>query len=91
MLGSFPPEHAQWGTQCALLHEGLRFMPLHPTDWLFGVPNDSSLLERMLRIGVRFAMIEEPVVDYYPSQLWTDRLSTAILKPWRLSRPADRP
>ncbi len=77
VLGSFPPEHAQWGTQCALLHEGLRFMPLHPTDWVFGMPNDSSLLERMLRIGVRFAALDEPVVDYYPSQLWTKRLSTS--------------
>jgi Glycosyl transferase family 2 len=74
LLGAFPPKHAQWGCQCALLHAGLRFMPMEPSDWLFGVPNDSSLLERMLRIGVRFAMIEEPVVDYYPSTLWTDRL-----------------
>jgi hypothetical protein len=77
VLGSFPPEHAQWGTQCALLHAGLRFMPMHPTDWLFGVPNDFSLLDRMLRIGVRFATLDEPVVDYYPSKLWTDRLSTS--------------
>jgi glycosyltransferase involved in cell wall biosynthesis len=71
-LGVFPPEHAQWGIQCSLLHGGLRFLPLQPTDWLFRIPNDSSLLERMLRIGVRFAMLEEPVVDYYPSRLWTD-------------------
>jgi Glycosyl transferase family 2 len=75
VLGSFPPEHGQWGTQCALLHSGLRFMPLEPTDWLFGLPNDASLLERMLRIGVRFAALDEPVVDYYPSKLWTDRMS----------------
>jgi Glycosyl transferase family 2 len=73
-LGVFPPEHAQWGIQCSLLHAGLRFLPLQPTDWLFGVPNDSSLLERMLRIGVRFAMLDEPVVDYYPSRLWTDEM-----------------
>ena len=44
-------------------------MPLQPTDWMFGIPNDMSLLERMLRIGVRFSMLEETVVDYYPSQL----------------------
>ena len=31
-----------------------------------------SLMERMLRIGVRFAMLEETVVDYYPSTLWSD-------------------
>ena len=74
LFGKFPPESGHWGCQCALLHSGLRFMPMQPTDWLFGVPNDASLLERMLRIGVRFAMIGEPVVDYYPSALWTDRL-----------------
>ena len=73
VLGAFPPALAQWGTQCSLIHAGLRYLPLQPTDWLFGIPNDWSLAERMLRIGVRFAMLEEPVVDYYPSQLWTDR------------------
>jgi hypothetical protein len=72
-LGVFPPVHGQWGTQSSLLHAGLRFLPLQPSDWVFGVPNDSSLLERMLRIGVRFSMLEEPVVDYYPSQLWSQR------------------
>jgi glycosyltransferase involved in cell wall biosynthesis len=70
-LGVFPPTHGQWGTQSSLLHAGLRFLPLQPSDWVFGIPNDSSLLERMLRIGVRFSMLEEPVVDYYPSQLWS--------------------
>jgi hypothetical protein len=72
-LGVFPPVHGQWGMQASLLHSGLRFLPLQPNDWVFGVPNDSSLLERMLRIGVRFSMLEEPVVDYYPSQLWSGR------------------
>jgi Glycosyl transferase family 2 len=76
-LGVFPPEEGQWGIQCSLLHSGLRFLPLQPTDWLFGLPNDSSLLERMLRIGVRFAMLDEAVVDYYPSRLWTDRFQGA--------------
>lgn len=72
-LGVFPPVHGQWGTQASLLHAGLRFLPLQPSDWVFGVPNDSSLLERMLRIGVRFSLLEQPVVDYYPSQLWATR------------------
>jgi len=76
-LGGFPPRHGQWGTQASLLHAGLRFMPMHPSDWMFGVPNDSSLLQRMLRIGVRFAMLEQPVVDYYPSTLWNTRPEAA--------------
>ena len=74
LLGEFPPSWEHWGIQSSLLHAGLRFMPLQPTDWMFGIPNDMSLLERMLRIGVRFSMLEETVVDYYPSQLWTDRM-----------------
>jgi Glycosyl transferase family 2 len=73
VLGAFPPEFGQWGTQCSLIHAGLSFLPLQPSDWLFDIPNDWSLAERMLRIGVRFAMLEQPVVDYYPSLLWTDR------------------
>jgi hypothetical protein len=72
-LGTFPPSYGHWGTQSSLLHAGLGFLPLQPSDWVFGVPNDISLLERMLRIGVRFSMIEEPVVEYYPSQLWSER------------------
>jgi hypothetical protein len=74
VLGGFPPEQGNWSMQSSLMHAGLRFLPLQPTDWIFGVPNDVSLLERMLRIGVRFAFSAEPVVDYYPSSLWTDRL-----------------
>jgi hypothetical protein len=69
-LGAFPPRWGQWGIQASLFHAGLRFLPLLPSDWVFEIPNDMSLLERMLRIGVRFAMAEETVVDYYPSTLW---------------------
>ena len=73
VFGTHPPQLGQWNLQCSLFHAGLRFMTLQPTDWLFGIPNDWSLAERMLRIGVRFAMTEESVVDYYPSVFWTDQ------------------
>ena len=69
-LGVFPPQFAQWGMQGSLIHAGLRFLPLLPSDWVFEIPNDMSLMERMLRIGVRFSMIEKTTVDYYPSTLW---------------------
>jgi hypothetical protein len=42
-------------------------------DWIAGplqIPGDRFLLERMLRAGVRFAMVDEIVYDYYPSSLW---------------------
>jgi glycosyltransferase involved in cell wall biosynthesis len=72
-VGVFPPMPGQWGMQAALFHGGLRYLRLQPSDWVFGVPNDVALLERMLRIGVRFGFLDEPVVDYYPSRLWSDR------------------
>jgi hypothetical protein len=72
-VGVFPPVAGQWGMQAALLHAGLRFLPLQPSDWVFGVPSDVSLLDRMLRIGVRFSFLDEAVVDYYPSRLWSER------------------
>lgn len=72
-LGAFPPALGTWGLQSSLLHGGLRFMSMQPSDWLFDIPNDWSLAERMLRIGVRFSMLDERVVDYYPSALWRGR------------------
>lgn len=67
-LGRFPPIWGEWGLQCSLLHRALSFMPLQLSDWLFSIPHDVGLLERMLRLGVRFAMRDEIVFDYYPSQ-----------------------
>lgn len=78
-LCTFPPTSHHWGSQCALHHSGLRFMRLQLTDWLFEIPNDWSLAERMLRIGVRFAMTDETVFEYRPSSLWTDRLTRDYL------------
>ena len=71
--GTFPPTFGHWGFQCSLIHGGLRHFPLEPSDWLFGIPSDWAWAERMLRIGVRFAMVEQVMVDYFPSHRWTDR------------------
>ncbi len=49
------PSRAVGRCRAALLHAGLRFLPLEWSDWVFRIPNDVSLLERMLRIGVRFS------------------------------------
>ena len=77
ILGSFPPDWGQWGMQASLFHGSLRFLALDPSDWLFEIPNDMSLLERMLRIGIRFSMVDEIIVDYYPSSWWrSDKAGT---------------
>jgi hypothetical protein len=73
LIGEFPPRHGHWGIQGSLVHGGLRFLPLLPSDWVFSVPNDWSWAERMLRIGVRFAMSDEVTAEYFPSREWTDR------------------
>jgi len=72
-VGVFPPISGQWNLQASLLHSSLRFLPMQPSDWAFDLPNDVSLLERMLRIGVRFSMLAETVVDCYPSPIWSNR------------------
>ena len=72
-LGRFPPAWGDWALPGSLLHSALRFMPLQLSDWMFSIPHDVGLLERMLRLGVRFAMHDEIVFDYYPSLAWRDR------------------
>jgi hypothetical protein len=71
VLGRFPPEHSQFGLQSALYHAGVaEIFELELTDWLFDLPYDWGLAQRMLRSGVRMKMIPEINVDYYPSKLW---------------------
>ena len=68
-LGSFPPEYGQWGWQGSIFHGGLRFFEMELADALFSSPGDWSLCRRMLRAGVRFAMIDEVVADHYESRI----------------------
>src|SRR5207253_5968955 len=62
-LGVFPPQYGQFGWQAALFHRGLRDWDMDLTDALFEVPADWALCRRMLRAGVRFAMLDVAVVD----------------------------
>jgi hypothetical protein len=66
-LGEFPPRFGQLGLQAALVHGGLRFFELELSDADFRMPSDWGRIDRMLRAGVRFGMVDEVVADYYPS------------------------
>jgi len=70
VIGSFPPAPAQFGLQASLFHRGMRIFQHQLTDAIFGDPGDWAWVRRMMRAGVRIGMIDEVVVDYYPSQLW---------------------
>jgi hypothetical protein len=78
----FPP---RWGTCAwpgALVHAGLRFLERELVAVPLGLPGDVYMLERALRSGVRFAMLDEVVLDYFPSTVW---------KPQVLSDPTITP
>ncbi len=66
----FPPRPTQFAFQGALLHAGLRFFERELVASALELPGDIYLLERMLRSGVRFAMLERVVWDYYPTRTW---------------------
>lgn len=72
-VGVFPPAYGKFGVQVLLYHAQLRFFEMELADELFSMPGDWSLAERMLRCGVRFAMLDDVVTDYYPSWSWTPR------------------
>jgi hypothetical protein len=66
-VGSFPPKLGDIGLQGALLHESLSFFELELSDADFNVPNDWGRIERMLRAGVRVGMVDDVLVDHFPS------------------------
>jgi hypothetical protein len=71
ILGRFPPAApSHFGLQTALFHRGLRMFPYELLDAVFGDPEDWAWIRRMVRVGVKMGMIDDVIVDYYPSQLW---------------------
>jgi Glycosyl transferase family 2 len=67
---AFPPRSGAFGWQGALVHSELRLFERELVAAHLGIPGDAYLLERMLRAGVRFAMLDAVVWDYFPSTLW---------------------
>ena len=66
----FPPRLGTFSWAGALVHGGLRFFERELVAADLEIPGDMYMLERMLRVGVRFAMLDEVVLDYFPSTLW---------------------
>jgi Glycosyl transferase family 2 len=66
----FPPQGGLFAWPTALMHGGLRFFERELVAVHLGLPGDVYMLERMLRVGVRFAMLDEIVLDYFPSTRW---------------------
>ncbi len=66
----FPPRLGCFSWAGALVHTGLRFFERELLAAHLEIPGDVYMLERMLRVGVRFALLEEVVLDYFPSTLW---------------------
>ena len=67
---AFPPRPGAFGWQGALMHAGLRFFERELIAAHLESAGDMYLLERMLRAGVRFALADQIVWDYYPSSRW---------------------
>ncbi len=52
------------------MHGGLRFFERELVAAHLGLPGDMYMLERVLRAGVHFALLDEVVLDYFPARLW---------------------
>ena len=85
VIGAFPPAPLEpdwrerglpfqpWdgaASSGAVVHAGLRFFAREHVAADLARPGDFFRLERMVRAGVRFGMLDQVVYDYYPSRLW---------------------
>jgi hypothetical protein len=71
--GGFPPSREGFAWGAALVHGALRFFEAELLAAEFGEPGDAFALDQMLRAGVRFAMTDALVADYFPSTLHRPR------------------
>lgn len=68
-VGAFPPVQGEFGMQGSLYHAALGpIFECELSDGVWNEPTDWAWCRRMLRAGVRVAMLDEEVVDYYPSR-----------------------
>lgn len=70
LLCEWPPG---WGTvslNSSIMHAGLRFVTAELGEAVFGIVGDWARIRKMMRVGARIGMIDDVVLDYYPSSLW---------------------
>ena len=84
-IGEFPPRHSQFSWAAGMYHFGLCFFERQLIAADLGIPGDWWLAERMLRAGVRFAMLGEVLCDVYGSPRKAAALEAGPL-PWAEDR-----
>ncbi|HEX2084200.1 MAG TPA: glycosyltransferase family 2 protein [Solirubrobacteraceae bacterium] len=68
-IGTFPPRMGEFGMQGAMYHASLApIFECEIGDGVWNEPTDWAWCRRMMRAGVRVAMLDAEVVDYYPSR-----------------------
>jgi hypothetical protein len=77
----FPPRAERFAWPAALMHGGLRFLERELVASALDLPGDIYMLERALRAGVRFAMLDDIVLDYFPAQQWDGREERLMFTP----------
>ena len=73
LLCEFPPRVGAVSLSCSIMHAGMSFIASELGDALFGLVGDWARVRRMMRVGVRMGMIEDFVLDYYPTKRWADQ------------------
>jgi hypothetical protein len=79
-IGPFAPREGQFSWAAGMYHAGLRFFERQLLAADLGIPGDWWLVERMVRAGVRFAMLDEVLCDVYGSERRRQAMEAGV--PW---------
>ncbi|HEV2813686.1 MAG TPA: glycosyltransferase, partial [Solirubrobacteraceae bacterium] len=70
-VGKFPPELGEFAMQASLYHAGLApIFECELSDGLWGAASDWAWCRRVLRAGVRAAMLDEEVAHYHTARFF---------------------
>jgi glycosyltransferase involved in cell wall biosynthesis len=89
---AFPPQWGSFGFSGAIVHSSLRVFERELVAADLDVPGDMYMLRRMVRAGVRFALLDAVVFDYFPARHREDAVPDAVLAdPWPHSEIGSAP